>query len=670
MNRFLKMYNVQLYRPLGAQLVRQLHTTRVLKINPLLPIDPGELLSNMENEEKTLQEEEKKRIRGRIRDILKKPRITIQGNEEVDNKKEVKKNANDANDSNVTYGRNSGGNGNSNNSGNGNGGGSGSGNSNGNDNEKSSKKKKKKDRQNNIWKQFMSLAKRCMETGIITLASLGVLVLGGIIYHKIYKKNVLWKMDDSFHTDESLLLVKHRDNADGVDKEFWAETKHQPLIDAIITGKIKGKYYLLLGEKGTGKTSTVMESINRVDGEDCAIVDCSSDVELMRLRIGSALNFEFFEDYIGSLFSMKGPRESTPILDIERAFMKLEKILIDRKKRTNKPLILVFNNSHLIDTSLVELLQQKAENFSSSGMMTMLFISDDYWLFEKFKTFSTRIQVINFEDTKLKEACKILKSSRIKYFDEQLKDDECETIYNLIGGRPQHLNHVASNRNMLKAAHILIDNEKLWFLNKCALLGADMDDDVMESGKFATSAMLLMRELVEIDRVRKEKSNSMDIIDAANLPQLPLWRARQVMTRPDYIEKYDELNLFTIGTDSNVKADSVPMMRAFHEIASHPGFDDLLRETIDRISEIESLGRTRELVFKDLALGGHYRIYDEKEDRCKIITVEGGTKDDDNVKEESDKGDKLFTMDHDYHEGERKKWWKRRLVGYSNPKQK
>ena len=145
----------------------------------------------------------------------------------------------------------------------------------------------------------------------------------------------------------------------------------------------------------------------------------------------------------------------------------------------------------------------------------------------------------------------------------------------------------------------------------------DMDDDVMESGKFSSSAMLLMREFVEMDR---QKSNplliSLSSSDGTHssqlmnhrLPELPLWRARQIMTRPDYIQRFDNLNIFTIDSESRVRADSVPMMRAFHEIASQPHFDQLLEDTIDRVADIEALGRTRELVLKDLQLGSHYEM--------------------------------------------------------------
>jgi len=41
-------------------------------------------------------------------------------------------------------------------------------------------------------------------------------------------------------------------------------------------------------------------------------------------------------------------------------------------------------------------------------------------------------------------------------------------------------------------------------------------------------------------------------------------------------------------------------MNAFKEICAEPGFEKYLDDTLDRIAAIESLGRTRELTFKDL----------------------------------------------------------------------
>jgi hypothetical protein len=72
------------------------------------------------------------------------------------------------------------------------------------------------------------------------------------------------------------------------------------------------------------------------------------------------------------------------------------------------------------------------------------------------------------------------------------------------------------------------------------------------------------------------------------------------MTRADFIQSYDHDNIFTIDSRAMVRADSVPMMNAFKEICAEEGFDEFLEATLDRISAIESIGRTKELTFKDL----------------------------------------------------------------------
>jgi hypothetical protein len=92
------------------------------------------------------------------------------------------------------------------------------------------------------------------------------------------------------------------------------------------------------------------------------------------------------------------------------------------------------------------------------------------------------------------------------------------------------------------------------------------------------------------------------------LPQIPLHKARQIMTRADFIKSYDHNNIFTIDSKANVRADSVPMQNAFREICSEEGFEDHLEATLERISAIESLGRTRELTIKDLWNKGKYKV--------------------------------------------------------------
>lgn len=93
-----------------------------------------------------------------------------------------------------------------------------------------------------------------------------------------------------------------------------------------------------------------------------------------------------------------------------------------------------------------------------------------------------------------------------------------------------------------------------------------------------------------------------------NIPQIPLHKSRQIMTRADFIRQYDHINLFTITSTAHVRADSVPMQRAFREICAEERFEEHLDATLQRIADIESLGRTREIVMKDLVLGGRYKL--------------------------------------------------------------
>lgn len=80
--------------------------------------------------------------------------------------------------------------------------------------------------------------------------------------------------------------------------------------------------------------------------------------------------------YIGSLFSIRGPRDTTALLDIERALNKLEKVALARRRKGGKPLILIVNSTHLVrddedGRDLLEMIQQRAEQWAASSLVTM-----------------------------------------------------------------------------------------------------------------------------------------------------------------------------------------------------------------------------------------------------------------------------------------------------------
>jgi vacuolar-type H+-ATPase subunit E/Vma4 len=325
--------------------------------------------------------------------------------------------------------------------------------------------------------------------------------LGGYLYHKFYKWLVIHKMERAFKPGDPVLelaaIGKQMPNtiASGQYQEgddHWILRDEQVKIDSIVNGTDHGRYHLLIGEKGTGKSSMLLDAMQKVDGEGCSMFEAHADLEIFRVRLGKALDFEFHEDYIGSYFSERGPRDSTALLDIERAFNKLEKVALKRRRTVGKPLILIINAMHLLrddedGRDLLELLQQRAEQWAASNLVTMVFNSDDYWVYERLKQLATRMEVTSITDLPKSQAISALSKYRQKYFQETPTSEILSEVYDRVGGRLTFLNRVAKSKDMLTTCDQIIDIERRWFLNQCWILGAEMDDDVMDQQKYAVS---------------------------------------------------------------------------------------------------------------------------------------------------------------------------------------
>ncbi|KAI0486976.1 hypothetical protein F4859DRAFT_322761 [Xylaria cf. heliscus] len=485
-----------------------------------------------------------------------------------------------------------------------------------------------------------SLLSKATESALTTLASVLVLGVGfgiaGYAYHKFYKHLQLKKIENAFEPGDPVLELA----AFGKEiplppmPEHWVQRVEQSKIDAIIHGSSseKGHYYLIMGDKGCGKSSMLLEAMRKTQGVGCAMFEAHSDLEVFRIRLGKALDYEFHEDYIGGYFSERGPRDTTALLDIERAMNKLEKVALRHRGRTNKPLILIINQTQLIrddhdGRDLLELLQQRAEQWAAANLVTMIFNTDDYWILERFKQLATRLEIISVEDLPKQQALSALQQYRFRYHKEILDKPILEEVYDRVGGRLSFLNRVAKSRDMMAACDGIIQVEKTWFLNQCWILGSEMDDDVMDQQKWASAAMVLAQALVAKE---EEMDKTYDAETGHVLPSFPMHKSQQIMTRSDFIRELDRLNLFTITSTAQVRASSVPMHQAFKEICAEPGFGQFLEDTLQRISDIESLGRTRELVAKDLVLGGKYEISKAPDRSGKVeVTLKQKEEDDD-----------------------------------------
>ncbi|KAJ5953206.1 hypothetical protein N7454_000102 [Penicillium verhagenii] len=467
-------------------------------------------------------------------------------------------------------------------------------------------------RKNDSDPNLKSTILKMLETAATTAASIFILGAAGYSYHRYYKYLILDKMDNAFNPGDPALEVAGvgPGQHEYFHEEHWISRDEQPRIDDIVAGKKAGHYYLMVGEKGTGKTSMLLEAMRKINGAGVAIFEAHADLEIFRVRLGKALDYEFHEDYIGSLFSIRGPRDTTALLDIERAFNKLEKVALTRRATDKQPLVLIINSTHLVrddhdGQDLLEMIQQRAEQWAASGLVTTILNSDDYWVYERLKRYATRMEVIPVKDLPKQKAMDALKRYRKQFCNEDLPASTLEHVYNEVGGRLSFLNRVAKSPDVLQTCREICRAEKTWFLNKCWILGESMDDDVMDQQKFSSAAMVLAKALVDLE---SEMEQSYHPETGHILPEIPLHKAREIMTRADFMQAYDHENIFTIDSRAMVRADSVPMQRAFQEICADEGFDKHLEGTLDRIDDIESLGRTRELTIKDLWDQGKYRV--------------------------------------------------------------
>ncbi|CAI6339725.1 unnamed protein product [Periconia digitata] len=451
-------------------------------------------------------------------------------------------------------------------------------------------------------------ARSVLEGSTVALISLLGLGLGGYAYSLFYKQTVMKKIEKAFSkgysSNELVAMGKvafgtQPDKIQEVlEKEYWVPRSEQTYIDDIVSGKARGRYYLILGERGTGKRALLLEAIRKIHGDGIAMMEAHNDLEVFRLRLGKALDYEFHEDYIGGLFSIRGPRDSTPLLDIERALNQMEKVALKLRQTRGRPLLLVINNIHLFrddeaGRNLLEILQQRAEIWAGNELVTVVFTSDEYWTQEKLIPLATNMHTIHVRDVRKDIALEALKKYRARFHNEEVPQSILDTIFAKVGGRLIFLNQVAKSNDMLATCDHINRKEKSWFLNNCWILGDSMDDDVEEPQKFCAAAIILARALVLREKDQKDPEGD------PRLPEIPLHESRQIITREDFVHSFDHINVFHIDGKGMVRADSVPMQNAFREICSEEGFEEHLKATLNRLDELESLARTREVAIRD-----------------------------------------------------------------------
>ncbi|KAI0276262.1 hypothetical protein BGY98DRAFT_986616 [Russula aff. rugulosa BPL654] len=482
-----------------------------------------------------------------------------------------------------------------------------------------------------------------MDAFLTALMGLGIAFVGGVVYYTWYKKSVLDKIEQAFQGgyDPALELAvyarkssENRPTADAVDEggvghDTWTDhlrREEQETVYRIIHGEDTGHYHLIFGCKGTGKTTMILDAMQANQAEGVAMCDAHPDLEVFRLRLGKALNYEYNEDSQTGLFSRRDPREGGPGLDIERVMNKLEKVALRSAKKTGKPLVLVLNNVHLFNNDdggkdMLLQLQQRAESWAASGILTLVMSSDDFWPYIVLRKNASRMNVLTVYDLNPEEALRACRRMRHNVSLPVPAEDTLTQAISLLGGRLSYLNRVSRARDMVEMARQMMAVEKGWLLGRIGLI-QNCDDDVMDEQKWSYCTWLLLREFVKIRQEQERqlkkttiwggKEKEIPRLHELPLPSIPLYKCRQIMTRADFLEELDNANIISIDINHNVRPDSMLILQAAREVVEERGFEYLLYSVQKRIDEIESLHRTRELAFKDVRSGDRIQLTVDK----------------------------------------------------------
>ncbi|KAJ6497700.1 hypothetical protein C8R45DRAFT_983901 [Mycena sanguinolenta] len=480
------------------------------------------------------------------------------------------------------------------------------------------------------------------DAALTTVVGLLMVFVGGVAYVRWYKWNVLRKIENAFSAgyDPALELATYQHTAkspgreqedhdpmDALDADGpWTQhlrRKEQGLIDAIVQGGEPGHYFVLLGPKGSGKGTMIFDAMAACEANGVSMLDAHPDLEVFRLKLGKAINYEYNEDSQTGLFQRRDPREGGPALDIERAMNKLEKVALKLARKRDKPLVLIINNVHFFKNDdegrgMLLQLQQRAEAWAASGIVTCVFMTDDFWPFYVMRKTASRMHVLSIYDLDYKEATHAANRMAMSMKKKNISQFIIEEVIGIVGGRLSYLNKVARSKDMLEMATQLLSVEKAWLCSQIGLI-PDLDDDVMDEQKWSSCSWLLLREFVKLhkeqERVRDEAiaAGERDKTDTElPLPKIPYWRCRQIMTRPDFLEDLDRANIIAIDVNHDVRPDSMLILHAARQVVEEDGFEEILDNVRARIDEIESLHRTRELTFKDVEAGDKIRVSVDK----------------------------------------------------------
>ena len=160
----------------------------------------------------------------------------------------------------------------------------------------------------------------------------------------------------------------------------------------------------------------------------------------------------------------------------------MEKVAIAFRAKHNRPLVLAINNIHHTPQNeagyaLLLQLQQRAESWAQAGVVTVIFNSDDYWVYKEMKRNASRTKVLSVRDLTPAETHQFLSASHAHRHPgaAPLNSAVSMQVWDRVGGRLAYLNNVVAHDDMLEAAEDMIENETNWLHSRLGLI-PDHDD--------------------------------------------------------------------------------------------------------------------------------------------------------------------------------------------------
>jgi len=190
-------------------------------------------------------------------------------------------------------------------------------------------------------------------------------------------------------------------------------------------------------------------------------------------------------------------------------------VAIRFRRKRGRPLCLILQNSHFIHDdedghALLHMLQQRAEAWSQAGVVTMIFLSDNFHTYAHLKRNATRMHVLSIRDLTPHETHTFLEGTHGRLYPDQPPVTKQQTlrVWDLIGGRLNYLAKVVKRDDMEEAAQALVDEEKEWLHSKLGLI-PDHDGACSRASLSSSPA------------------SSRSITDVSSLPQTTSWTSRR-----------------------------------------------------------------------------------------------------------------------------------------------